>query len=377
MRGNDEFESGRVLAMAGGKSPWGKGSGTAEADPPVVDPDAGTAEDAPAAGGSDSAPRPFNPWLPPQREPESGRRSANIEDILRQRAFRPGGTGGGARTWLPLVLIGAVVAWIGGTSIHFLGKGEQGLVTTFGKYQKTVGSGLTLTLPWPVQAIASRNTAKIEELALPDPDGENLMITSDRQLADIAVKFRWRITDLKRFTYGADNSEKAIAQLADAQVHAAVAEQTFDDLIEGSRRVELQQVIAARSQAVLDAWKLGVKVDGVEIVRANPPARLSDAFRKIADAKQETRKKIEDAQNSAQRTLSNAQTEAADFEAVYAQYKEAPGITRKRRYYEAMERVLANNAKIVVGSGTAGVTVAAPPAPSPGETPSPAATGGQ
>ncbi|MDE2435116.1 MAG: protease modulator HflK [Sphingomonadales bacterium] len=373
MRGNDEFERVPVLAMTGRKSPWGDGDGTADADAPAGETGDATGEATPAPEKGAGSSRPFNPWLPP-REAEPQRRSANIEDIFRQRALR-GGTGGGRSNWLPYLLMGIAAVWIGGTSFHFLSKGEQGLVTTFGHYDRAVGSGLTLTLPWPVQAISARNTAKIEETVLPDPDGENLMLTRDRQLADVSVKLRWRITDLRRFAYGSADSARAVARLADAEVHAAVAEQRFDDLIDGQRRAQLQQLVASRTQAVLDAWQLGVKIEGAEVVRANPPARLSEAFRKVGEARQEARKKIDDAQARAQQTLGNATTEAAEYEAVYAQYKVAPEITRKRRYYEAMERVLSNNAKVVVGGGGAGVTVAQSPAPA--ASPSPAASGGQ
>lgn len=370
MSGHGDFDGMRVLAMAGRKNPWGNGDGAAEADPPGADDAAAVQEPAADPPKGDSA-RPVNPWLPPA-EPETQRRSANIEDILRHRAMRSGG--GNARKWLPLILATLVAAWIGGTSVHLLAKGEQGLVSTFGRYDRTVGPGMSLTLPWPLQTVASRNTSTSEETVLPNPDGENLMLTRDRQLADIAVKLRWRIADLKRFAYASDDSAKLIARLADAETHAAVAEQRFDDLLDGRRRPELQQRIAARTQAVLDAWKLGVKVEGAEVIRANQPARLSEAFRKVGEARAEAQKRVDDAKAEAQKLIGNATNEAAAFEAVYVQYQAAPEITRKRRYYEAMERVLANNPKVVIG-GNAAVNVAPPaPAPAPGAT---ASAGGQ
>jgi membrane protease subunit HflK len=49
-----------------------------------------------------------------------------------------------------------------------------------------------------------------------------------------------------------------------------------------------------------------------------------------------------------------AQGEATAFDKVYEQYKLAPGVTKRRMYYETMERVLRNVDKTVVE--TPGVT---------------------
>ena len=355
--------------MSEGKSPWGDPPGAAEADPPPAAKPDGPAKD---QGGS------RNPWLAPD-DGEPPRRSASIEDIFRQH----GGAGGGAprsplgRSWIPLIAAGLIAAWIGGTSVHVLGKGEQGLVSTFLKYDRTVGPGTVFTLPWPLQSLDVRNTARIEETVLPAQESENLMLTRDGQLVDVGIKLRWRIADLPRFAFASGDSAALIAGLADAQVHAAVAEQRFDDLIDGTGRAELQHRIAARSQVVLDAWKLGVKVEGAELTRANPPGQLADAFRKVGAAREDARKEIARAQQFRQDTLKTAASEAAAFEAVYAQYQASPRITRQRMYYETMERVLAGNAKIVVGGSGVTATVAPPPPPAASTGPAAAPAGGQ
>ena len=47
-----------------------------------------------------------------------------------------------------------------------------------------------------------------------------------------------------------------------------------------------------------------------------------------------------------------AQGDAASFDKVYAQYKLAPEVTRRRMYYETMERVLSNNDKVIMEGNT-------------------------
>ena len=50
--------------------------------------------------------------------------------------------------------------------------------------------------------------------------------------------------------------------------------------------------------------------------------------------------------------VARAQGDAAAFDKVYAQYKLAPEVTRRRMYYETMERVLRQTDKTIVeGTG--------------------------
>lgn len=362
------------VAMAAPKSPWGDGGDTAEAGAPNQAEDGLEPAEAPVRESS----RPLNPWLP-TAEDEAKRRSAQLDDILKQRKRLKGG-GSPGRNMIPFVLAGLVALWAGGTSVHMLGKGEQGLVTTFGRYDRTIGPGMTMTMPWPVQAVTVRETGTAQETIVSAPSGENLMITRDRQLVNLTAKLRWKITDLSRFAYNSDDTPALIARLADAQVRAAVAEQTFDDLIEGQRRPELQQLVAARTQAALDALKLGVRIEGAEVLNANPPERLADAFRKVNEARKGARDAVANASTEAQKIMAVANDEAERFESVYAQYQAAPEITRKRAYYQTMERILSENNVVIAGSG-ATVSVnpggAATVTPEPAPSPSVSASGGE
>ena len=46
--------------------------------------------------------------------------------------------------------------------------------------------------------------------------------------------------------------------------------------------------------------------------------------------------------------IARAQGDAASFDKIYAEYKLAPEVTKRRLYYETMERVLRQNDKTVV-----------------------------
>lgn len=345
--------------MAGRKSPWGGGD---------KGPSGDGAEGESAGGGEppEDKPRgPRNPWLPPESAPP--RRSANLEDLFRTKTGgqRPGGGGGGSgfpglpprpggKSWVPLIAGGLVLLWLFFSVGHMLGPKEQGIVTTFGKYSRTIGPGVSLTLPWPIQSVDVTDVTSIRRHSMPDDETEKLMLTSDRNLVDLSYLVRWQIKDLKQYRFRLDNPETTVKEVAEAAMRATVAEVALSDVIGGAGRGRIEQNVRNRMQAVLDAYKAGVLIQGVELKKTDPPAKVVAAFQNVNVAQQQAERDQSQARAWANQVLSIAQGEATAFDKVYEQYKLAPEVTRRRLYYETMERVLRNNDKVVVESN--GVT---------------------
>jgi modulator of FtsH protease HflK len=68
----------------------------------------------------------------------------------------------------------------------------------------------------------------------------------------------------------------------------------------------------------------------------------------VSAAQQQAQSYLNDARAYALQLTAKAQGEAAAFDKVYAQYKLAPEVTRRRMYYETMERVLSKVDKTIV-----------------------------
>lgn len=350
-----------VLAMARGKSPWGPGKKPDDATPAAGDPP--PVEDGEVKEGEVKEAEPAaeakqrNPWLPPVEEGEE-RRSARIDDILRQRrgsapsggGFPPLPGGERARVILPWVLAGSAVLLALSTSIQVLAEGESAVVTKLGRYSRTLGPGMHITLPWPIEVVRVRDATDGGTLNLPDKTGEMALLTRDGELIDLAFVVRWRIDDARRYSAALADPDATLRALASAEMRAGVAELPFDSLWKGARQAELQQRVAGRIQRALDAMGSGIKVDGVEVIRANPPGRLAELFKKQDKAREESDRVRKQAEEWADQTLANARSEATAFNRVYEQYRLAPEVIRKRMYYETMERVLRNNAQVVAGS---------------------------
>jgi membrane protease subunit HflK len=99
---------------------------------------------------------------------------------------------------------------------------------------------------------------------------------------------------------------------------------------------------------LLDNYRSGISVQGVAIKQSDPPAAVTEAFKDVSAAQQEAQSYINQARAYALQVTANAQGEAAAFDKVYEQYRLSPEVTRRRMYYETMERVLSKVDKTIV-----------------------------
>jgi membrane protease subunit HflK len=354
-----------VLAMAGRKSPWGGGEkGGSEGPAQAEDGTHAPAGDGGDGGDNSPPPRgPRNPWLPPG-EGQPPRRSASIEDIFRGRDPRrgggPGGPGGpgmprlprrpGGKSWFPLLVGGILAVFLLFSTVHQVGPKEQGIVTFFnGKFSRTLQPGLNFTLPWPVQQVEVEPVSTIRSFRIPDSGTkEKLILTGDQNLVDLSYLIRWNIKDLKQFKFQLAEPEETVREVAEAAMRASVAEQTLDATFSGAGRADIEQRVRTRMQGILDAYKSGIAVQGVEIDKTDPPERVVEAFKDVSAAEQDADAELNRARAYEQQLLAAAQGEAAQFDKVYEEYRLAPQVTRRRMYYETMERVLSQTDKTVI-----------------------------
>lgn len=348
-----------ALTMAGKRSPWGKPTGDNEGS--GEGPDDNDAETPPT--GEDAPRGPRNPWLPGGGNEERPRRSANIEDIFRHRGpegprrTKGGGPGGpnfrlperpGGGSWLPVIGGVIVVAWLVLTAVHQIGPKEQAIVTTFGQYSRTLQPGLNFTFPWPFQNVDKEAVSGFRVESIPSGDAQKLMLTGDQNLVDLSYQVRWNINDLKQFRFQLSAPEDTVREVAEYAMRASVAEHDLNSVFSGGGRAEIEQRVTQRMQALLDAYRSGISVQGVQIRKTDPPAEVEEAFKSVSAAQQQAQSAINQSEAIAQQVLARAQGDAAAFDKVYAQYKLAPEVTRRRMYYETMERVLRQTDKTVV-----------------------------
>jgi membrane protease subunit HflK len=303
-----------------------------------------------SGGGSGGGDGPRNPWGQGPRRRRSADGSNPLDELLRRGRDRFGGglpTDG--RPWW-LYIAGAVLALIiVFTSTHLIDPQERGVVTRFGKYAGTLDPGLELTLPWPIDNVRKIDVSEIREVTIgsTDPSNSNFILTGDQNIVDVAYQVRWNIKDPERYLFQIADPEDTIQEVAQFAMRAVVARVSLDDAI-GSGRAEIEQRVVIAMQQLLDQYGSGVAIQGVAIKQSDPPAAVNDAFKEVSAAQQIAQSDINNARSYANQITARAQGEATSFDKVYAQYKLAPEVTRRRMYYETMERILSRVDKTII-----------------------------
>ena len=324
----------------------------------------------PGSGGGSEPPAgndPPGPWGdPPKRRgsPGGGRSTVtSLDDFLKKSRGRlgggPGGDGFGGfggrgdRNLFLWAGIGFVILWLLLSTMHRVAAEERGVVTQFGRYSRTLGPGISLTLPFPIERVQKVNVEEIQEFTLGSAAEETLMLTGDQNIIDIAYQVRWNIRDPELYLYELAQPDETIRQVAESSMRQIVAQVTLNDAI-GNKRGEIEARVQEEMQQTLDAYKSGVVIQGVAVKQADPPAAVNEAFKAVTAAQQEAQSDINQANAYALQLRQIAQGEATAFDKVFEQYKLAPEVTRRRMYYETMERVLRGVDKTIVE--TPGVT---------------------
>ncbi|MET4595348.1 MULTISPECIES: protease modulator HflK [unclassified Sphingomonas] len=326
-----------ILAVETPKGPWG-----------------GSGDDAGAEGGG-----PRNPWaLPPGGRKATAKPSA-LDEFLKKARGNGGGGGGGGGNFggLPsganaraLWAIGAgiiVLVWILFTSFHQIGPQQRGVVTYFGRYAGTLDPGIRLTPPAPIASVEVVDVQNIRTDNFPVGDGENLTLTGDQNIIDLAYSVRWDIADPRNYVFQLAEPNSTVRAAAESAMRAVVATTTLEQAI-GTGRTVIEQRVAELTQQILDDYKSGVRIQGVAIKQAAAPARIVEDFNAVTAAQQEAIANLNQSRSYAQQVVARAQGEAASFDKVYEQYRLAPEVTRRRMYYETMEAVLAKSDKTIV-----------------------------
>ncbi|HEV2593901.1 MAG TPA: FtsH protease activity modulator HflK [Sphingomicrobium sp.] len=323
------------------KGPWGP-SGTDQGSGDAPPPNDG--------GGNNG------PWGEP---PRRGRRASlggtnvsALDDLLRRSRARFGGGNGGLpgrpdRSLIAWAIIGFILIWLLFTSMHSIAPGQRGVVTQFGRYSRTLGPGVSFTLPAPIERVKKIDVEKIQSFDLGSSSADDLMLTGDQNLIDLAYQVRWNIRSPELYLFQLAQPDETIREVAESAMRAVVSQVTLNDAM-GDRRAEIEAQVAQNMQRILDSYHSGIQVQGIAIKQADPPDAVNDSFKQVTAAQQDAQTYINNANAYALQLRQKAQGEATAFDKVYAQYKLAPEVTRRRMYYETMEQILAKVDKTIV-----------------------------
>lgn len=343
----------------GGDGPWGR--------PPRPDRE-------PMGGGGGQKPPPgpdLDEWV------------RKIQDAFKK--MFPDGTEGSRG--FALIGIIALLLWLS-SGVYFVGPDEQGVVLRFGAYHRTTSSGLNYHFPYPIETAMTPKVTAVNRAEIGYRSGmtgrgqemseESLMLTGDENIIDVNFEVQWKIDDAADFLFNVRNQEETVKSVSESAMREIIGQTPIATVLaEGKLKVE--QDTEALIQKMLDEYKAGIEVVRVNLLKADPPAQVIDAFRDVQTARADmetarnqadayrndiipkARGKAEqmvlDAEAYKQEVIAKAQGEASRFSSVYEEFKQAKDITKKRMYLETMEEIMAGMNKVIVEGkgGTQGV----------------------
>jgi membrane protease subunit HflK len=279
--------------------------------------------------------------------------------------------------WL-IVLALAVVA--GFSSVYVVDETENAVITRFGKYQQTVGSGLHVKLPFGIDKNYNVDikTLRAEQFGFKTIKSgrnneyknniaeESEMLTGDLNIVDVEWVIQYKVVDPRQWLFNVYEREQTIRDISRSVINTLVGDRAIFDVISADRST-IQNLAQEQMNENFKALGLGINVTTVQFQNVVPPVEVQAAFedvnkasqdmkRLINEGKEEYNKEIPKAQGEADRQIQVAEGYASErvnmakgdvarFNAVYEEYKRAPKATKERIYLETMAEIFGSETK--------------------------------
>lgn len=273
-------------------------------------------------------------------------------------------------------IIGIII--IGYSSVFTVKANQEAAILRFGKYTETVGPGLHFKLPFGIDRVFVGEVKRIynEEFGyrtirsgresmidynFRGASEVSLMLTGDRNCAEVHWVVRYKIKNLKDFLFNVRDVQSTIRDVSEAVMRRIVGDMSIDEVLTiGRRRIE--EIAEADIETVLDTYGCGIDIQVVNLKGVNPPEEVKDAFDAVNKAVQmrdqitneaegkknkvipaamgKKEQAIREAEGYKIKRTNEATGDTKAFLAVWREYEKAKDVTRRRLYLETMERVI-------------------------------------
>ena len=311
--------------------------------------------------------------------------------------FRNGGKGGGGggkgvkpfdggrANWRLIALV-LFVGWLL-SGVYIVNESERAVILRFGSIVRTVGPGIHVHAPWPIESRSVRNVTNLRTVLIGcrddagdcdrDEPGESLMVTGDRNVVEIHFKVNYSISSLQDFLFNVEDPDGVVGPVAESAMREIIGQRQLSAIMTANR-TSVGHDVGRLMQQILDSYHSGIRIVQIQLLTVAPPPELIAAFNDVVQARQDavsarnvatrySNEAIPRAQGEAAQVVQNAEAyrsrvvleatgEAARFEAVNAEYRRAPRVTRDRLYLETMQRVFAGANTVILDNRSGGIT---------------------
>lgn len=278
--------------------------------------------------------------------------------------------------------IAMVIIVLGFFSFTVISTTDNGVVTRFGKYNRTLESGLHIIIPViervyhiPVTTVQKEEFGFRTTLASDRSQyrnnilRESLMLTGDLNIINVEWTVQYKIIDPKAWLFNVEENERinTIRDVSSAAINSMIGDLTILDVM-GTARDTIQFSARDMMNERYKQLGLGISVTSIQLQNVIPPEEVQQAFEdvniaiqdmdrminegkeaynnEIPRAKGEADKLIQEALGYASERVNKAEGDTARFNAVYEEYVKAPDITRRRLYLETLNAIFANTDKV-------------------------------
>ncbi len=174
---------------------------------------------------------------------------------------------------------------------------QRGVVERLGRYDRTLGSGLNLIIPF----FEKIKKVDMRENVIDVPPQE--VITKDNVVVTVDAVIYYEVTDPFRVLYNVSNFTLAAIKLAQTNLRNIVGDLELDQTLTS------REMINTRLREVLDEAtdKWGVKVTRVEIQKIDPPHDITEAMSRQMKAERTKRAVILEAEGIRQSEILKAE----------------------------------------------------------------------
>ena len=290
---------------------------------------------------------------------------------------------------VPVLIIGGVLlaTFLIFKAVYTVSPNEQAVVLRFGKERGVSPPGLHFCIP----LVDRVYTVSVEEHTMRLPvleteaesnapvkhrEEETLMLTGDLNAASVEWTIQWKISNPREYLFtfsqpdNAEYIESVIQTAAQTVMNRLVGDYSIDEVLT-EKRTEIAAQAQAATQEILNQYQCGVAIIDLQLQRVTPPAKVKPAFDEVNSALQTRDKLISEAKKESEKLLPAAEAKKdemiqaangyaqgrrasvdGELEALrlkFEAYRQAPDVTRRRLYLEAMQDVLKTvDSKVII-----------------------------
>ena len=224
----------------------------------------------------------------------------------------------------PLLLVLVLAGWLS-TALVLVPADSEGVRVTWGRFQATtLGPGLHLIAPWPMEQVRIVPARRVQEFALGFENdlggpvlwteqhfsGEsNLLVGNGEEVLTFNVPILYDLSDALAVERTSVAPGRLLANLAQRELLLATAPRESFGIMTTDRGVVSDQ-ISRQLQVAADRLGLGARIRYVGLKDIHPPVDVAPAYQEVISAREQRRMMIDLAAANRITGLADARTEA-------------------------------------------------------------------